>query len=90
MLASAAVGIAYWLLAPGLTDVSQIRDIRMQVPLRVYSEDGKLIAFFGETKRVPITVGEVRCSPDLKVATVYVPVLYGRTVDALAPRPLVP
>jgi len=54
-----ALAIAYWLLAPGLPDVSQIRDIRMQVPLRVYSADGKLMAFFGETKREPVAVGEI-------------------------------
>lgn len=54
-----ALGIVYWLLAPGLPDVSQIREIRMQVPLRVYSADGKLMAFFGETKREPVAVGAI-------------------------------
>ncbi|MGD9582626.1 MAG: penicillin-binding protein 1A [Lysobacterales bacterium] len=58
-LLALALAIAYWLLAPGLPDVSQIRDIRMQVPLRVYSADGKLMAFFGETKRQPVAISEI-------------------------------
>ncbi len=53
------VAVAYWLLAPSLPDTSQIRDIRLQVPLRVYSADGKLIALFGETKRTPVKIEAV-------------------------------
>ncbi len=53
------VAVAYWLLAPSLPDTSQIRDIRLQVPLRVYSADGKLIALFGETKRIPVKIEAV-------------------------------
>jgi len=34
-----------------------------------------------ELEGVPITVGEVRCSPDLKVATAYVLPLGGRDAD---------
>lgn len=56
LLGVLAVAIAYWLLAPSLPDTSQIRDIRLQVPLRVYSADGKLIALFGETKRIPVGI----------------------------------
>lgn len=54
LLGILGVAVAYWLLAPSLPDTSQIRDIRLQVPLRVYSADGKLIALFGETKRIPV------------------------------------
>lgn len=53
------VGIAYWLLAPSLPDASQIREIRLQVPLRVFSADGKLMAMFGETKRIPVAVADI-------------------------------
>lgn len=31
----------------------------MQIPLRVYASDGKLISEFGEKKRLPITINEV-------------------------------
>jgi len=45
---------AYQYLHPALPDVAAIRDIRLQVPLRVYSRDGKLIAQFGEQRRIPL------------------------------------
>jgi penicillin-binding protein 1A len=56
LLGVLGIAVAYWLLAPSLPDTSQIRDIRLQVPLRVYSADGKLIALFGETKRTPVKI----------------------------------
>lgn len=46
---------AYQYLQPSLPDVAAIRDIRLQVPLRVYARDGKLIAQFGEQRRIPLT-----------------------------------
>jgi penicillin-binding protein 1A len=45
---------AYQYLQPALPDVTTIKDIRLQVPLRVYSRDGKLIAQFGEQRRIPL------------------------------------
>jgi penicillin-binding protein 1A len=45
---------AYQYLHASLPDVAAIRDIRLQVPLRVYSRDGKLIAQFGEQRRIPL------------------------------------
>jgi penicillin-binding protein 1A len=44
----------YQYLHPSLPDVSTIKDIRLRVPLRVYSRDGKLIAQFGEERRIPL------------------------------------
>lgn len=52
----------YLFLAPQLPDVEQLRYTQLQVPLRVYSRDHKLIAEFGEKRRIPITIDEV---PDL-------------------------
>ena len=54
LLACLAVGVAYWLIAPRLPSVETLRDVRLQVPLRVYSTDGKLIATIGETRRIPM------------------------------------
>lgn len=53
------VGVAYWLIAPRLPSVETLKDVRMQVPLRVYASDGKLIATFGETRRTPVRIDEV-------------------------------
>ncbi len=33
--------------------------MRLQVPLRVYTSDGKLVATFGETRRMPVHIAEV-------------------------------
>ena len=56
---AAAVGVAYWLVKPRLPEVATIREIRLQVPLRVLSEDGKLIAVFGESRRTPVAIGDI-------------------------------
>ena len=39
---------AYYYLAPGLPQAAELRDIKVQVPLQVYSRDGRLIDEFGE------------------------------------------
>lgn len=54
-----AIGIAYWLIEPRLPSVDVLRDVRLQVPLRVYSADGKLIATIGETRRIPVKIENV-------------------------------
>ncbi|WP_444923674.1 penicillin-binding protein 1A [Microbulbifer sp. DLAB2-AF] len=46
----------YLYLKPGLPSVESLRDIRLQTPLRVYSQDMKLIGEFGEKRRNPITI----------------------------------
>ncbi|HEX7013177.1 MAG TPA: penicillin-binding protein 1A [Steroidobacteraceae bacterium] len=46
---------AYQYLRPAMPDVSTIKDIRLRVPLRVYTRDGKLIAQFGEERRIPLS-----------------------------------
>ncbi len=52
----AAVGAAgvYLYLAPQLPDVETLRDVRYQEPLRVFANDGQLIAEFGENRREPV------------------------------------
>jgi penicillin-binding protein 1A len=54
-----ALGTAYWLISPRLPSVETLKDVRLQVPLRVYASDGKLVAAFGETKRTPVRIGDV-------------------------------
>ncbi|MFC5581631.1 penicillin-binding protein 1A [Rhodanobacter terrae] len=59
LLAVVAVSVAYWLMAPRLPSVADLKDYHMQVPLRVLSADGKLIASFGETRRIPVAIENV-------------------------------
>jgi penicillin-binding protein 1A len=45
---------AYVYLRPALPDVASLREVQLQVPLRVYTRDGKLIASIGEQRRIPV------------------------------------
>src|SRR5262245_440211 len=47
------IGVYYY-VAPGLPQAAELRDIKIQVPLQVYSRDGRLIDEFGEQKRTPV------------------------------------
>jgi penicillin-binding protein 1A len=50
---------AFLYLSPGLPSVESLRSIQLQIPLRVYSSDGKLIAEFGEMRRSPIRFDDI-------------------------------
>ena len=45
---------AYVYLRPALPDVESLREVQLQVPLRVYTRDGRLIAAIGEQRRIPV------------------------------------
>ena len=49
----------YYYLKPTLPDVAVLRDVRLQVPLRVFSRDGRLLAQIGEQRRVPVTWDQI-------------------------------
>ena len=49
----------YYYLKPTLPDVAVLRDVRLQVPLRVFSRDGRLLAQIGDQRRVPVTWEEI-------------------------------
>ena len=50
---------AYVYLKPALPDVDSLRDVQLQVPLRVYTRDGKLIAAIGEQRRIPVRYEQI-------------------------------
>lgn len=59
ILGCLAIGVAYWLISPRLPSVETLKDVQLQVPLKVLSADGKLMATFGETRRIPIDMSQV-------------------------------
>jgi penicillin-binding protein 1A len=64
MLVSIVLGVitvivTYLLVAKDLPDVETLRDVQLQVPLRVYTQDGKLISVFGEKRRIPVKINEM-------------------------------
>ena len=54
-----AGGGAYWYLEPKLPSAETLRDVRLQVPLRVYTRNDQLMAEFGEKRRTPLRLDEV-------------------------------
>jgi penicillin-binding protein 1A len=50
---------AYYFVAPSLPAAETIRDIPLQVPLRIFSRDGYLISEIGERRRIPIVFEDV-------------------------------
>lgn len=60
IIIGAAVGFAaYKHYSADLPEVSTLRDVKFQTPLRIYSADEKLIAEYGEKKRTPITYDQI-------------------------------
>jgi len=55
----ALISGAYLYLQPSLPSVEAMRQIELQVPLRVYSRDGQVIAQIGEQRRIPVTFEQV-------------------------------
>ncbi|MCM2313373.1 MAG: transglycosylase domain-containing protein, partial [Steroidobacteraceae bacterium] len=50
---------AHQFLEPEIPDAAELREIRTQMPLAVYSSDGKLIAQIGEQRRIPVAWDEI-------------------------------
>jgi penicillin-binding protein 1A len=50
---------AYYYVAPGLPAAETIRDIPLQIPLRIFSRDGHLIEEIGQRRRILITYEDV-------------------------------
>ncbi|MGA0960996.1 MAG: transglycosylase domain-containing protein, partial [Sedimenticolaceae bacterium] len=64
----AILGIALFLVGviasfifiiPNLPDTDELKSVQLQVPLKVYSRDGLLIAEYGEKRRTPLKREEV-------------------------------
>ena len=53
-----AIGLVAYIF-PQLPSVEDVRDIQLQEPLRVFSNDGSVIAEFGEKRRTPVAIGQV-------------------------------
>lgn len=59
LLAVGAVAGLYYYVKPELPSVDTLRDVRLQVPMQVFTADGKLISQFGEQRRTPKTLDEI-------------------------------
>ena len=50
---------SYVYLAPSLPSAQSMRNVEMQVPLRVYTRGGELIAQIGEQRRIPVNYDQI-------------------------------
>ncbi len=59
--ATGALGttVAYFYFSPDQPDVDVLKDVQLQVPLRIFTRDGRLIAQFGDKRRLPVTWEEL-------------------------------
>ncbi|MCF6283043.1 MAG: penicillin-binding protein 1A [Candidatus Polarisedimenticolaceae bacterium] len=59
LITAGGIFAIYRYLEPGLPSTIHLREIKLQVPLRIYSSDNKLIAEFGEKRRIPLRYDEI-------------------------------
>ncbi|MET0289935.1 MAG: penicillin-binding protein 1A [Pseudoxanthomonas sp.] len=59
VVAAIGIGVLYRSVSAKLPDISSLRNVEMQEPLYVYSNDGRLIGLFGETRRYPVNIADV-------------------------------
>jgi penicillin-binding protein 1A len=49
----------YFYIKVDLPSVAMLKDVRLQTPMRIYTQDGKLISQFGVKRRIPLSLNEV-------------------------------
>jgi penicillin-binding protein 1A len=59
LLATLAGAVVWLYLEPRLPSIAVLKDVQLQVPLRVYSRDGRLLGEFGEKRRIPLHLAEI-------------------------------
>lgn len=53
------IGFFYIYAESQLPDVESLKTVHLQVPLQIYSQDGKLIQEYGEKKRTPVSYHDI-------------------------------
>lgn len=59
ILGSAAVVGLYFYIKPELPSVTVLKDVRLQTPMRIFTQDGKLISQYGVKRRIPVKLEDV-------------------------------
>lgn len=54
-----SLSFIYLYLESELPNVDSLNNVRLQIPLRIYTQDGKLIQEYGEKRRIPVTYDEI-------------------------------
>jgi len=67
LLIALGVSGVIWYFASDLPSIDNLKEVRLQVPLRVYTQTNLLVAEFGEQRRIPLSANQI---PDLMVKAV--------------------
>jgi penicillin-binding protein 1A len=59
LLGAYALAASYVYLAPDLPSAEAMRKVELQIPLRVYTRSGALMAQIGEQRRIPVTYAQI-------------------------------
>lgn len=59
LMGAYALACSYVYLEPSLPTVEAMRKVELQVPLRVFTSSGELIAQIGEQRRIPVTYAQI-------------------------------
>jgi penicillin-binding protein 1A len=59
ILAAIGVLVIWFTIVPSLPSVESLRDVQLQVPLRIYSADDELMAEIGEQRRRPVDLADM-------------------------------
>ncbi|BBN83019.1 penicillin-binding protein 1A [Pseudoalteromonas sp. A25] len=49
----------YYYVKPDIPSVEVLRDVQLQTPMQVFTQDGKLINQFGEKRRIPVKIDDI-------------------------------
>ncbi len=59
LLGAGSIYGLYKFVEPQLPDVATLKDVRLQIPMQIYSADGELMAQYGEKRRIPVTLAQM-------------------------------
>jgi penicillin-binding protein 1A len=59
LLGAYALACSYVYLVPSLPSIESMRNVELQVPLRVFTRSGALIAQIGEQRRIPVSYEQI-------------------------------
>lgn len=59
ILSTALISAVLYYMEFELPDIDALNTVQLQVPLKIYSRDNKLIATFGEKRRIPVPFSEI-------------------------------
>ncbi len=59
LLGAYSLACSYLYLVTSLPSIEAMRNVELQVPLRVYTRSGQLIAQIGEQRRIPVTYDQI-------------------------------